>query len=128
MPREYGPAVYQYDKKDCWRTWYLEECEKTGLYGITKEQLNYIKAVPYQPGTMIYLEDAPYFIEHKIHHRVCGPYQVVATDHLPRDGKSVYAHDNKVIVFKEHQPESGPWLNRTRVRVIEGDTIRVKQT
>ena len=128
MPRDFGPSVSQYDKKDCWRTWFLEECEEAGLYGITTEQLKYIKAVPYRPGTMIYLEDVPYFQEKKIHHRVFGPYRVVATTHLPKDGKSVHAHDNQVVVYKEYRPESGPWLNRTRVRVIEGDTIHVKQT
>ena len=128
MPREFGPSVFQYDKKDCWRTWYLEECEKTGLYGITAEQLKYIKAVPYQPGTMIYLEDAPYFLEHKIHHRICGPYGVVATTQMPRDGKSVHTYGDEIIVFKEHRPESGPWLNRIRDRVVEGESIRVKQT
>jgi hypothetical protein len=128
MPREFGPSVFQYDKKDCWRTWFLEECEKAGMVGITTEQLKYIQAVPYQPGTMVYLEDAPYFLEHKIHHRICGPYQVVATTQMPRDGKSVHVHDNKIVVFKADRPESGPWLNRIRDRVIEGDSFHIKQT
>ncbi|SRR6266446_1916342 len=127
MSRESGPSVYQYDNKDCWRTCFLEECEAAGLYGVTKGHLNYIKAAPYQSGTIIYLEDSPYFHEHKIHHRVCGPYQVAATTHLPKDGKSVYVHNNQVIVYEEHRPRSGPWLNRTMVRVIEGTPIHIKQ-
>ena len=127
MSREFGPSVYQHDNKDCWRTWFLEECEETRLYGITIGYLKYIKAVPYQSGTIIYLEDVPYFHEHKIHHRVCGPYKVIATTQLPANGKSIHTHDNKVIVYEEPKPKSGPWLNRTRVRVIEGAPIDIKQ-
>ena len=127
MPREYGPSVYQFNFHDCWRTLFLEECEDKRLFGATADDLKYIKAVPYQPGTVIYFEDAPYFNEHKIHHRVCGPYQVVATTQMPRDGKCVHAYNDKIIVYKEARPELGPWLNRTSDRVIEGDRTRVKQ-
>ena len=127
MSRESGPSVYQYNNQDCWRTWFLEECEAAGLYGVTIGHLKYIKGVPYQSGTIIYLEDAPYFHEHKIHHRVCGPYEVVATTQLPADGKSIHIHNNQVIVYEESRPKLGPWLNRTMVRVIEGVPSRIKQ-
>lgn len=127
MSQESGPSVYQFNNRDCWRTWFLEECEAVGLYGVTIGHLKYLKGVPYQSGTIIYLEDAPYFHEHKIHHRVCGPYKVVATTQLPTEGKSIHVHNNQVIVYEEPMPKLGPWLNHTKVRVIEGVPTRIKQ-
>ncbi len=124
---ESGPVVRQYKGKDCWRTSFIEECEASGLLGVRKGDLKNVKNTPYKEGTLIYLEDAPFFNKVHIHHRICGPYRVVSTSSLPRRGKVIHEVDKKIIVYEEPLPKEGPWLNRKRERVIEGSLISFPQ-
>lgn len=76
---------------DCRRTWFFEECETSGFFGINEKHCNLIRfsskgVPPYQIGTEIWLEDAPVFpASEKRFHRVCGPYEVVSATPLPDD-------------------------------------------
>ena len=120
-------SVNQYNGHDCWRTWFIEECETAELFGTTIGHISYIQGVQYQAGTIMYFEDAPYFHEIGIHHRICGPYIVVATTQLPPCGKSIYINNNKIIAYKEPRPKLGPWFNHSKARIIEGVKVHFKQ-
>jgi hypothetical protein len=125
MPWPYEASVINRAGSDYWRTWFFEECESAGLFGINEKHLPLIKASgpgfsAYRVGTEIFLEDAPYFKASKTHHRVCGPYHVV-TAKVTAESKTVYVVDEAVIIYQEAHPENGPWLDRSRVtRIIEG--------
>lgn len=124
---ESGSAVHQYKGKDCWHTWFVEECEASGLLGLRKRDLRHVKHAPYKEGTLIYLEDAPFFNKMRVHHRICGPYRVVSTPSLPRRGKVIHEIGKIIIVYEEPFPKEGPWLNRKKERVIEGSLISFSQ-
>lgn len=74
--------VTQFRGRDCWRTWFIDECEQSCLFGINQKHLGLLRiaghgVVPYRVGTCVYLEDAPVFrASQKQFHRVCGPYVV----------------------------------------------------
>jgi len=79
MPYPKEIVVKAYNGIECWRTWFLQECDQYHLFGVTEKYLSMINTSgfkPYQIGTLIYLEDAPYFIKTN-QHRICGPYQVI---------------------------------------------------
>jgi hypothetical protein len=128
MPWPYEASVIHHAGRDYWRTWFLEECESAGLFGINEKHLPLLTASgpgfsAYHVGTEIFLEDAPYFKATQSDHRVCGPYNVVAAQLTP-GAKPVYTVGDKVIVYKELHPELGPWLDRSRVtRLIDGITV-----
>jgi len=132
MPFGAGPSVAHRGGCDYWRTWFIEECEESHLFGVTQKHLGLIKlsgvGLPaYNIDTRIFLEDAPYFRGSKTSHRICGPYEVYSLDKLPSGAEPIYIVDEKVIVFKAAHPEKGPWLNRSRVRYIEGIRVKFRQ-
>ena len=133
MPWNLGPSVTHRNGRDYWRTWFIEECDESQLFGATESHLPLIThygsgVVPYAVGTELYLEDAPYFRASKRHHRVCGPYRVFSPDPLPPGAVRVFPEDGPVVVFKEPHPEQGPWLDRSSVRrQIEGLDVRFQQ-
>jgi hypothetical protein len=132
MTWPYEASVIHRAGKDYWRTWFLEECESVGLFGINEKHLPLLKTSglgfsAYRVGTEVFLEDAPYFKASESYHRVCGPYKVVAAQ-LPPGAKPVYMANDKVIIYKEPHPELGPWPDRSRVtRRIDGVTVSFPQ-
>lgn len=108
---------------DCWRTWFFEECETSGLFGVNEKHCalirNNAKSVgPYKVGREVYLEDAPVIQKSdKRFHRVCGPYEVVPANLLPEGAAVVHEYDGVPILYLEAHPERGPWGNGTKHRL-----------
>jgi hypothetical protein len=132
MPWTHDPSVNQFEGKDCWRTWFLLECEEHRLFGATQKHLALITRYghgiePYRAGTKLFLEDAPYFHQAQDYHRVCGPYEVFSISQLPDDSERYFPKEGDVIVYKEAHPERGPWLDRALNRRIEGIDVRHRQ-
>jgi hypothetical protein len=133
MPFGSGPSVVHQNGCDYWRTWFLEECESSGLFGLTHRHLGLVTlSAPgiesYRIGTKLYLEDAPFFRGSRTHHRVCGPYEVYSLENLLPDAEPAHIINDKVIVFKQNHPERGPWLNDNSVtRTIDGIRIRFRK-
>ncbi len=126
MPYSKEPSVIHWNGCDYWRTWFLEECEKYELFGVTKKHTGLIES--YNIGTLLYLEDAPYFKDNKHYHRVCGPYEVYAIATLPDDSEPFLTKDGNIIVYLDNNPSRGPWHNRSHVqRLVDGHTIKFKQ-
>ena len=123
MPYPKTPSIYSYRGRDCWRTWFIEECEESGLFGVASGNLKRITSRSFGEGTEFYFEDVPYsrFVDPS-QRRICGPYVVVpSAEALDRE---VERRDgDKVIVFRSLSPASGPWLNGTKKRVIDGKSI-----
>ena len=126
MLNDFGPSVYTFNGHDSWRTWFIEECESSNLFGTTKGHLPYIQQANYRAGTIIYLEDAPYFYFQKKDHRVYGPYLVQAS-RLPPGGESIHVNNNQIIIYKEPNPKRGPWRNYKRTIEIAGVREPFKQ-
>ena len=133
MPNSAGPSVIHMNGFDYWRTWFIQECDKSKFFGVTQINLTHLTSnrdgrLPYHVGTHIFLIDEPYFRATKNRHRICGPYEVVAIDeNLPQDAELIHIVDNKIIVFKEAHPENGPWKNRRHVREIAGKNFGFDQ-
>ena len=114
--------VIRFCDHDCWRTWFFEECEASGLFGINEKHCGLIRlsgkgVVPYQVGTEVYLEDAPVFpASEERFHRVCGPYEVVPATPLPDEAVVAYEYKGVPILYREAHPERGPWGNGTKRR------------
>jgi hypothetical protein len=132
-----GPSINRYGGRDsgddCWRTWFIEECEESNMFGLTHKHLPLVRlasrgVVPYHVGTRLYLEDAPYFHKSKKRHRLLGPYLVNSTNPIPASAKPIYIHEGKVIVYEDAEAARGPWLNRTRCRDIDDLTVHYRQT
>jgi hypothetical protein len=132
MPWGYEASVIHRGGHDYRRTWFLEECEAHNLFGINEKHLPLLTHSgpgfeAYRPGTKVFLEDAPYFRALHTHHRVCGPYEVVAAN-LPPEAEPVYEVDGAVIVYREAHPERGPWLDHSSVRrQADGVNMRFRQ-
>jgi hypothetical protein len=129
-----GPSVVNRGGRDYWRTWFIDECELSGMFGLTVGHLPLVRlkgdgVVPYHVGTLLYLEDAPYFqATQKKGHRVVGPYEVVVPAELPVGATVVHEDRGKPIVWLDPNPESGPWLNRSKVfRKIDGLSVTFRQ-
>ncbi len=100
---------------DYWRTWFIEECERSNLFG---NEGDHPWFSGYSVGTRIYLIDEPYYRATR-NHRICGPYEIIAmNDRLPNDAKVIHKKGNDIIVFKEAHPEKGPWEHRRHERII----------
>ena len=133
MPWGTGPSVVNRGGIDYWRTWFLVECESSGLFGVTKRHLPLLTVSnvgwkSYRAGTVLYLEDAPYFRGPKSHHRVCGPYEVIPKDPLPPGAVPTHVVEDRVIVYLEKAPSTGPWFDRSRVnRTIDGVPVTFRQ-
>lgn len=70
MPWSYETSVVTRGGKDYWRTWFIDECEQHGMFGLTEKHLPLVMTdgqgfQAYREGTEIYLEDAPYFKKNK---------------------------------------------------------------
>jgi hypothetical protein len=131
MPFPYEASVIHHNGHDYWRTWFFEECEKSGLFGVTEKHLPLLKAPSslggYQIGTEVFLEDAPYFKASGTHHLICGPYQVVEAN-LPDGARSIHEINGKTLSYKEKNPQNGPWFNRSRVtRTIKQKIVSFPQ-
>ncbi len=127
-----GPSINMFEGQDCWRTWFFLECEEHMLFGVTEKHLPLITKPcvgfePYKSGTKLLLEDAPYYHEVKDYHRVCGPYEVFALSPIPDKAQRTFTKIGEVIVYKEANPEKGPWLDRTVKRRIDGIDVRYRQ-
>lgn len=127
-----GPSVNLFEGKDCWRTWFLMECEESQLFGATERHLPLITKpcdgfVPYKSGTKVFLEDAPYYHRMKDYHRVCGPYEVFGLSSMPEGAERIFPKVGEAIVYKEAHPEKGPWIDRSVKRRIDGIDIQYKQ-
>ena len=127
--------VKQFRGRDCWRTWFFDECEQSRLFGVNQKHLGLLRVaghgvMPYRVGTRVYLEDAPVFpASQKQFHRVCGPYEVQALGNLPEGATIVHSYDGKSIVYLDPHPERGPWGNGTRVRRnVCGLDLKFRQT
>lgn len=127
--------VTQFRDHDCWRTWFFEECEASGLFGINEKHRGLIRLSgkgvhPYHIGTEVYLEDAPVFpASGKRFHRVCGPYEVIAATPLPAGAVVAHEYDGVPILYLESQPERGPWGNGTKRRSgVCGLDLKHRQT
>ena len=101
--------------RDYWRTWFIQECEETCLFGFAEKHLRLLKT-DYQQGKKVYLEDAPYFHNCKIHHRLCGPYELVAIKELPQGAEAAISSAVGVVVYRQSNPQAGPWFDRRGVR------------
>ena len=125
------PSIIKHNGFDYWGTWFIEECEQSKLFGFNKKHLKKVIETPYQAGTRIFLVDEPYFRKIGHSHRICGPFEIVATDdkNLPRDAEPVLRDnvDNKIIIFKEAHPENGPWENGPRRRKMNDRYYTVNQ-
>jgi len=132
MTWSYEASVVTRGGCDYWRTWFLEECEKYGKFGLTEKHLPLVTTDghgfhSYDVGTEIYLEDAPYFKKTKIDHRVCGPYSVISSI-LPAKAEIIHKNHGKIIIYKEKFPSEGPWFDRTYVRrIADGVDMKYKQ-
>jgi len=127
--------VIQFQGRDCWRTWFFDECEQSGLFGINQNHLGLLQRpapgiVPYHVGTRVFLEDAPVFqASGEEFHRVCGPYEVQALSDLPEGASIVHSFDGHPILYLDPHPERGPWGNGTRVRRgVAGLDLKYRQT
>ena len=127
-------SVVNHNGSDYWRTWFLEECEKSLLFGITERHLELIikdgrNYKSYCQDTRIFLEDAPFFTnsENK-NHRICGPYLVKPIVALPAGATRIHNIGDSIIVYKDLNPSRGPWYNcRNRIRIVDGHIIRFQQ-
>lgn len=122
-------TVKTYKNIECWRTWFLEVCDQNHLFGVTEKYIPLINTEgfkPYRIGTLIYLEDAPYFMKTK-RHKICGPYQVIES-HPQGEYNIVRQERGKIIIYEELSPSKGPWLNNNSVtKTIEGMEYKFKQ-
>ncbi len=121
--------------RDCWRTWFFEECETRGLFGINEKHRKLIhlsskEVPPYHVGTELWLEDAPVFsASEERFHRVCGPYEVVSATPLPDDAVVVHEYKGAPILYLDAHPERGPWGNGTKRRLgVCGLNLKHRQT
>lgn len=127
--------VIQLRNHDCWRTWFFDECEDAGLFGLNQKHLGLIRlsgkgVAPYRVGTELFLEDAPVFpaSENKFH-RVCGPYEVASANPLPEGAVVVHEFNGISIVYLDPHPEHGPWGNGTKRRNgVCGLNLKHRQT
>ncbi len=132
MTWSYEASVVTRNGRDYWRTWFLEECEKYGMFGLTEKHLPLVTTDgygfhSYGEGTEIYLEDAPFFRKTKKHHRVCGPFLVVPSALSPQ-AEIIHEKNGKAIIYKEKSPSQGPWLDRSHVRrIVDGVEMKFKQ-
>lgn len=132
MPWSYDASVVTRGGKDYWRTWFIDECERHGLFGLTEKHLPLVMTDgpgfhAYREGTEIYLDDAPYFKKTKTHHRVCGPYTVIPSA-LPEFAEEIHAMNGKTIIYKDKTPSKGPWLDKSYVRrIADGVDMKYKQ-
>lgn len=127
--------VVQFRRRDCWRTWFFDECEQFGLFGINQKHLGLLSlkgpgVVPYRVGTYLFLEDAPVFpASGGEFHRICGPCEVQAVTDPPEGSSIVYSAEGQPIVYLDSHPERGPWGNGTRVRKdVAGLDLKYRQT
>jgi hypothetical protein len=133
MPFGLGPSVIYWNGCCYWRTWFIEECEREELFGATQGHLGILTLStggnqPYQEGTLLYIEDAPYFKKTGTHHRICGPYSVYSKDNLPPGAEPIHTVNGKVIIYRDPMPQKGPWLDRQRLtRIIDGIKVSYPQ-
>ena len=135
MPWTLGPSVNTFRKLglDCWRTWFIEECEQYCLFGSTQRHLPLMTkygdggVIPYTVGTRIALEDAPFFHDNRKQHRVLGPYEVIPYGSLQEGDEQVFPVEGPPIIVRVLHPENGPWKDRNHRRKIEGKDIRFRQ-
>jgi len=104
-------SVKKYNGTDCWRTWFIKECERYSLFGVTTG--NRYRINEYKIGTLIYLEDAPYF--KTFTHRICGPYIVKKSTPICDYEIKDEDNDGKIIIYKDHNPKNGPWFDKSSV-------------
>lgn len=116
MPYPREATVKKYNGHDCWRTWYYKECEKHLLFGVTSKYLPQIR--PYEIGTLIFLEDAPYR-KYTKKHKIWGPYRVVES--TPKGSyKKIPEDSGKIVIYKDNNPSEEPWFHDpSATRTIE---------
>ena len=111
-----------------WRTWFLDVCEASGLFGLTDLQLPAAQDPSFTVGSQVFLVDAPYRLSSKTVDRVCGPYEVISPARLPSGAEVVHSVKGHPIIYRDPSPERGPWLDRNGVtREIEGLRVTFNQ-
>ena len=103
---------------DCWRTWFLEECEAAALFGMAERHRLWFKYYC-REGTRLYFEDAPYFRLPGATHRIFGPFEVVVAN-TPDDAEPEIRVCGVTVVYREAHPQRGPWRDRRGVLGIWG--------
>jgi len=118
--------VYNMDGSDYWSTWYWDECDRHGVFGVTIRQIKRItgslgERPAYDVGTRIYFEDAPFFrFSNKKKHVIHGPYVVVASELQPKC-KVVHKTDNGIILLAQYRAFEGPWIDGLKTREFDGE-------
>lgn len=117
---------WTYKNYDCRRTWYIEEVDGAGLFGVDRNHLQWLLN-HVRLGSLLYFDDAP-FRHHvnKGRHRVVGPYEVVIAS-PPPDAEVLRAEGNSIVAYREVHPERGPWLDQRVTRRWSGRTASVRQ-
>lgn len=94
---------------DCWKTWFIDECNSEHLFGVPYNQLHLIQQ--YEIGKRIYLEDRPFYSNTNIKkHRLCGPYRIVES--TPEDPYEIKKEKNgRIVIYKDLNASRGPWGN-----------------
>lgn len=124
---------YEHHGSHCWETWFIDECDQAGLFGVTKQYLEFITDeghTPYDANTQIFLEDVPYRVYGKQKfRRICGPYTVVPLSALPPGASRVFPATGDVILYRDANPSAGPWFDRGNItRVVDGVSFSYRQT
>src|SRR5438552_2764060 len=110
MPSPDRLEVVQHRSRDCWRTWYMDECENAKLFGVAEKHSTRLKKLEYRQGIEIFLEDAPFSRQVGSHHRVCGPYSLLVPT-VPAGAINEITETGVCIIYREKHPERGPWFD-----------------
>lgn len=117
--------VYRIEGSDCWSTWYWEDCDRHGIFGVTLKHIKRItggiRGLPaYDVGTRIYFEDAPFFrCSGKRVHVIHGPYIVVASELQPKSSV-VHRTESGIIMLAKRRAFEGPWIDGLKRREFGG--------
>ena len=108
---------------DCWKTWFIDECQRSHLFGV--RYFNQIKQ--YRIGELIYLEDEPFFSKTTIQkHRICGPYRIVES--TPEDPYEIKIEENgKIVIYKDLNASREPWSDNPAVtRFVKDGEVTIE--
>jgi hypothetical protein len=106
--------AWTFNGVDCRTTWYIEEVNGSGLFGVDGKHLSWLQNL--RVGLRIYFDDVPYRIYcSRSRHRLLGPYEVIPSVNI--DTRKVLVLDrDQAVVYLEPEPERGPWLDGPKER------------
>lgn len=118
-------AMFQHNGNDCWQTWFIEECVKFNLFGVTESLKS--KIMKYNIGSTIYLADAPYFKKTN-KNRICGPF-VIEESYCDDSCIPIKNEGNRIVIYEDLNPRRGPWIDRMSIRRnVDGISLLFNQT